>query len=81
MKTQGLDDNIQLSRRKQPDGKGPSSSSAVLQALAAEFEKGPSRYGRPCLGGDCGCNIKLAWPCTGHYFTATLSFGGETAGV
>ncbi|KAJ4929883.1 hypothetical protein JOQ06_018903, partial [Pogonophryne albipinna] len=38
---------------------GPSASSAVLQAVTAALAERPSRYGRPCLGGDCGCNLKL----------------------
>ncbi|KAF3833163.1 hypothetical protein F7725_026828, partial [Dissostichus mawsoni] len=38
---------------------GPSASSAVLQAVTAELAERPSHYGRPCLGGDCGCNLKL----------------------
>ncbi|KAI4821277.1 hypothetical protein KUCAC02_029215, partial [Chaenocephalus aceratus] len=33
---------------------GPSASSAVLQAVTAALAERPSRYGRPCLGGDCG---------------------------
>ncbi|KAI4811470.1 hypothetical protein KUCAC02_014375 [Chaenocephalus aceratus] len=36
---------------------GPSASSAVLQAVTAER---PYRYGRPCLGGDCGCKLRGA---------------------
>ncbi|KAK5906447.1 hypothetical protein CgunFtcFv8_002313 [Champsocephalus gunnari] len=38
---------------------GPSASSAVLQAVTAALAERPSRYGRLCLGGDCGCNLKL----------------------
>ncbi|KAK1903821.1 putative sugar phosphate/phosphate translocator, partial [Dissostichus eleginoides] len=38
---------------------GPSADSAVLQAVTAELAERPSHYGRPCLGGDCGCNLKL----------------------
>ncbi|KAJ4941840.1 hypothetical protein JOQ06_011714, partial [Pogonophryne albipinna] len=38
---------------------GPSASSTVLQAVTAALAERPSRYGRPCLGGDCGCNLKL----------------------
>ncbi|KAI4811147.1 hypothetical protein KUCAC02_014065, partial [Chaenocephalus aceratus] len=38
---------------------GPYASSAVLQAVTAALAERPSRYGRPCLGGDCGCNLKL----------------------
>lgn len=38
---------------------GPSASSAALQAVTAALAERPSRYGRPCLGGDCGCNLKL----------------------
>ncbi|KAF3842735.1 hypothetical protein F7725_001584 [Dissostichus mawsoni] len=38
---------------------GPSASSAVLQGVTAELAERPSHYGRPCLGGDCGCNLKL----------------------
>ncbi|KAJ4936913.1 hypothetical protein JOQ06_001498 [Pogonophryne albipinna] len=42
-----------------PATAGPSASSAVLQAVTAALAERPSRYGRPCLGGDCGCNLNL----------------------
>ncbi|KAI4804015.1 hypothetical protein KUCAC02_025660, partial [Chaenocephalus aceratus] len=39
---------------------GPSASSAVLQAVTAALAERPSRYGRPCLAGDCGCKLREA---------------------